>query len=77
MFLGIHLSHELIISKVSLLTQAGTYLWKGSQAKGWFFFRLQVKYHFLPNWYAGIALKTSNGFKADYLEFGIGHRFKL
>ena len=77
MFLGIHLSHELIISKVSLTTQAGTYLWKGTEAKGWFFFRLQMKYHFTPNWSASIALKTANGFKADYIEFGLGRRVVL
>jgi len=77
MFLGIHLSHELIISKVSLVTQAGTYLWKGSDAKGWFFFRLRLKYEFVPSWSASIALKTANGFKADYIEFGLSHNFKL
>jgi hypothetical protein len=77
MFLGIHLGHELIISKVSVVTQAGTYLIKGTPAKGWFFFRLQINYHFLPNWSASIALKTANGFKADYIEFGLGHRFTL
>jgi len=77
MFLGLHLGHELIISKVSVVTQAGTYLIKGTPAKGWFFFRLQLKYSFTPNWSASIALKTANGFKADFIEFGIGHRFQL
>ena len=77
MFVGIHLSHELIISKVSALTQAGTYLWKGTEAKGWFFFRLHLKYHFHPDWYLAFGLKTANGFKADYIEWGIGHRFQL
>ena len=77
MFVGIHLSHELIISKVSALTQAGTYLWKGTEAKGWFFFRLHLKYHFHPDWYLAFGLKTANGFKADYLEWGIGHRFQF
>jgi hypothetical protein len=77
MFLGIHLGHELIISNLSVVTQAGTYLYKGTPAKGWFFFRLQLNYHFLPNWSASIALKTANGFKADFIEFGLGHRFAL
>ena len=77
MFMGIHLSHELIISKVSALTQAGTYLWKGTEAKGWFFFRLHLKYHFHPDWYLAFGLKTANGFKADYIEWGIGHRFQF
>jgi hypothetical protein len=77
MFIGVHLSHELIISKISALTQAGTYLWKGTDAKGWFFFRLHLKYHFHPDWYLAFGLKTANGFKADYIEWGLGHRFKL
>jgi len=77
MFIGVHLSHELIISKVSALTQAGTYLWKGTDAKGWFFFRLHLKYHFHPDWYLAFGLKTANGFKADYIEWGLGHRFKI
>jgi len=77
MFLGIHLSHELILSKISAVTQAGTYLWKGSEAKGWFFFRLQLRYYISSNWYAVFGLKTANGFKADYLEFGFGHRIKF
>ncbi len=77
MFLGIHLSHELVISKMSIITQAGTYLWKGSEAKGWFFFRLQLRYYVSQNWYAVFALKTANGFKADYLEMGLGHSFRF
>ena len=77
MFVGIHLSHELIVSKVSVLTQAGTYLYKGTPAKGWFFFRLRMQYEFMPRWNVGIALKTANGFKADYIELGLGHKFKI
>lgn len=72
-FVGIHLSHELVISKFSVVTQAGSYLYKGTPAKGWFFFRLNLRYNFTKKFYAGIALKTANGFKADYIETGLGY----
>lgn len=72
-FIGIHLSHELVISKLSVVTQAGSYLYKGTPAKGWFFFRLNLRYNFTKKFYAGIALKTANGFKADYIETGLGY----
>lgn len=72
-FIGIHLSHELVISKFSVVTQAGSYIYKGTPAKGWFFFRLDLRYNFNKKFYAGIALKTANGFKADYIETGLGY----
>ncbi len=76
-FVGIHLSHELVVSKVTIVTQAGSYLYKGTSAKGWFFFRLNMRYYFTKNIYAGIALKTANGFKADYIETGLGYSFRF
>lgn len=72
-FVGIHLSHELVVSKLSLVTQAGTYLYKGTPAKGWFFFRLNLRYNFTEKIYFSTSLKTANGFKADYIETGFGY----
>ncbi len=77
MFVGIHLSHELRFSKLGVVTQAGTYLYRGSAAKGWFFFRLSLQYYLSSNLYAGVSLKTANGFKADYITLGLGYRFVL
>ncbi len=77
MFVGIHINYELMVSKISLLGQIGTYVYKGSDAKGIFYFRVGLKYYLTKNFYAGVALKTANGFKADYIEFGMGYKFKL
>ncbi len=75
-FIGIHLSHEIVISKASFVAQAGTYLYKGTPAKGWFFFRLNLRYSFTQKLYFSISLKTANGLKADYIETGLGYNFK-
>lgn len=75
MLIGGHLSHEFIISKFSILTQLGTYFYKGTPAKGNFFFRIGIKYYFTSTFFANMNLKTANGFKADYPEFGLGYCF--
>ena len=77
MFVGAHLGHELMISKFTFVTHLGTYFYKGTQAKGAFFFRLGIKYYIIPELYTSISLKTVNGFKADYIEWGMGYRFKF
>ena len=77
MFIGLHISHELLVSKISFITHIGTYAHKGMEAKGNFYFRVGMKYYATKNIYANITLKTANGFKADFIEFGMGYRIGL
>ncbi len=77
MFVGVHIGHELIISKVSLIGNIGTYIYKGTPAKGSFFFRVGLKYYATKNIYANLTLKTANGFRADFIEFGLGYRLSF
>ncbi|RLD41659.1 MAG: hypothetical protein DRI86_12995 [Bacteroidetes bacterium] len=77
MFVGITVAHELYVSKFALQTQIGTYLYKGTSAKGAFYFRIGLKYYIIDNFYLNLTLKTANGFKADFIEFGMGYNIKL
>ncbi len=77
MFVGVTIAHELYVSKFSLQTQIGTYLYKGTQAKGAFYFRVGLKYYCTENFYLNTTLKTANGFKADFIEFGLGYSLKF
>jgi hypothetical protein len=77
MFVGITVAHELYFSKFVLLTNIGTYLYKGTPAKGKFYFRIGGKFYFTEDFYGNITLKTANGFKADFLEFGLGYSLKF
>jgi hypothetical protein len=77
MFLGIHASHELSYERVNFVTHLGTYLWKGTEAKGNFYFRVGMKVLIYQNWYMSLSLKTNNGFIADYIEWGLGKKFEF
>lgn len=74
MMLGAHISHELMVSNFSLVTQIGTYLQKTMDVKGNFFLRVGIRYTFAEHYFLNLSLKTQNGFKADYIEFGVGYR---
>jgi len=77
LFVGITLAHELYISKFSIQSHIGTYLYKGTPAKGNFYFRIGMKYYYTKDLYLNLSLKTSNGFKADFIEFGMGYSLKF
>lgn len=71
-FVGIHASHELTVSRLSLITQLGGYLYKGIEAKGNFFFRLSLRYYLNKRFYLNMSLKTVPKLRADFIEFGGG-----
>ncbi|MDY6800797.1 MAG: acyloxyacyl hydrolase [Bacteroidota bacterium] len=74
-FMGIHGGYDLLFWKLALRLQVGTYLQeKGRKYKGNYFFRPALKYQFMNRLFAQIGLKTQAGFKADWIEFGIGVR---
>jgi len=77
MFVGITVAHELYVSKFALQTQIGTYIYKGTPAKGIFYFRVGLKYYINNNIHLNLTLKTANGFRADFIEFGMGYNLKL
>jgi len=77
MFVGITVAHELYVSKFALQSQIGTYLYKGTPAKGAFYFRIGLKYYVIEDIYLNLTLKTANGFRADFIEFGMGYSLKF
>ena len=76
-FIAIHASHELYFSKFAFVAHLGTYLWKGSEGKGAMFARVGLRYYISEHFIANLTLKTENGFKADFIEFGLGYRLKF
>ena len=71
---GLTLGHELIIGKLSLLTQLGVYIYKPYKAEPPIYQRYGLRYYFHDKMYAGIALKTHYA-RADVIEVGAGFRF--
>ncbi len=76
-FVGFHLGHELIVSKFTFVTHLGTYLWKGSPGKGLIYARVGLRYYIHKSFILNLTLKTENGLKADYIEFGLGYRLQF
>lgn len=74
-FLGAHGGYDLLFWRMALRLQVGTYLDdKGREYKGNYFFRPALKYQCMDHLFVQLGLKTQNGFKADWIEFGLGIR---
>lgn len=65
--------HELFISKVSLITQLGYYVYYPVKFEGRIYERLGFNYYFNDKWFASISLKA-HAAKAETVAFGIGIR---
>jgi hypothetical protein len=71
---GLNFGHELIISKLALITQFGYYVFDPYKINKPFYQRYGLKYYFHPNYFAGIALKAHYGV-ADCVEWSVGFKF--
>jgi hypothetical protein len=71
---GIHGSYELVIADVSLMFCMGGYLYSKIN-DGLFYHRIGIRYRFTDNLFATTNIKSHWG-KADYIEWGIGTRFR-
>lgn len=72
-YAGIHVSHELLIHKFTLLTQVGVPFMNVEGRGGWYA-RVGGRYDITRKVFAHLALKTPGGFIADFVEWGVGFR---
>ncbi|MBB6463385.1 acyloxyacyl hydrolase [Flammeovirga kamogawensis] len=70
---GIHVSHELMIHRFTVVTQVGVPLMNVEGRGGWYA-RVGGRYDVTKNIFAHLALKTPGGFIADFIEWGVGFR---
>jgi hypothetical protein len=68
---GISFGHELIYKNLSFISYAGVYYYKKIKPNEWFYTRLGLKYYPIDNLFINLSLKAF-GFKAHYIESGIG-----
>jgi hypothetical protein len=70
-----HIGYEFSFWKMGIGVQMGTYLTQaGSEYKGSFWLRPNIKWDFSRYVYAQLGLKTFAGAAADWVEYGIGIR---
>jgi hypothetical protein len=70
---GIFIGHELFISRTSLVTQLGYYVYYPFDFEGRTYMRIGLKRYFGKKFFGALTLK-SHGAKAEAVEFGIGMR---
>lgn len=70
---AVHAGYAFSIYKFDIRMQIGTYI-GGQKGKGNFFMRPALRYHINKNIFTQIGLKTLDGGKADYIEYGIGFK---
>lgn len=71
--IGLFLGHELFISKLSIISQLGYYVYYPFDFEGRTYIRIGLKHYFGKKWFGAITLK-SHAAKAEAVEFGIGIR---
>lgn len=70
---AVHAGYSFSFYKFDVKMQFGTYL--GSQnGKGSYFMRPSLRFHINKYLFAQLGLKTLDGGKADYIEYGIGFK---
>ena len=70
---GFFAGHELLINRLSLVTQFGYYLYYPYDFEGRTYQRVGLRYTLGKKWFAAMSLK-SHAARAEALEFGIGIR---
>lgn len=74
--LGLYGSHEFCISRLSIVTQLGVYLWRKDlpNKKPALYQRAGLKYHFKNDLFVGINIFAHNLSQADFIEWNVGYR---
>ena len=71
--MGLFVGHELFINKLSLVTQAGYYIYYPVDFESRTYLRAGLKRYFGKKWFGAITVKA-HGAAAEAVEFGVGIR---
>ncbi len=71
---GVFLGHELRVSKISVMTQIGYYVYYPYEYEGQTYLRAGVGYYITKNITGAITVR-SHAAKAEVMEFSVGYRF--
>jgi hypothetical protein len=77
MYLASHMGYHFIVDRFTLVFNLGTYFRQSSKDRGWYFARAGGRYRLTDNLHAHIAIKTKNGIRADWIEWGAAYQIDL
>jgi len=77
MSFGVHGGFQYQMERFSFLYNFGVYIYKESPARGSWYMRAGGRIQVTENLYAHVVLKTMNGGKSDWVEWGMAYRLKV
>ena len=77
MYLASHLGYHFIIDRFTILFNLGTYFRQHSYDRGYYFARVGGRWQFTEHLYGHICIKTKNGIRSDWVEWGCAYSFKI
>jgi hypothetical protein len=77
MYLASHMGYHFIVDRFTLLFNIGTYFRQSSKDRGWYYSRVGGRYRLTNNLHAHICIKTKNGIRADWIEWGAAYQIDL
>ena len=76
-YLGSHLGYHFLIDRVTILVNLGTYFRQHSKDRGMWFIRTGGRIRLTDHLHTQICIKTKNGVRADWIEWGLLTTFKI
>jgi hypothetical protein len=77
MYLASHLGYHYMVDRFTFLFNLGSYFRQHSFDRGWYFARAGGRYRLTDKVHAHIAIKTKNGIRADWIEWGAAYQIDL
>ena len=77
MYLASHLGYHFIVDRVTLLFNLGTYFRQSSYDRGYYYARAGGRYQFTDHLYGHLAIKSKNGIRSDWIEWGAAYSLKI
>ncbi|MDL1974988.1 MAG: acyloxyacyl hydrolase [Deltaproteobacteria bacterium] len=77
MYFGSHLGYHFFINRVTILCNLGTYFLQHSNDRGFWFVRAGGRARLTDHLQAQICIKTKNGVRADWIEWGLAYSLKI
>lgn len=77
MYFGSHLGYHFLIDRVTILVNLGTYFRQQTYDRGAWFIRAGGRIRLSDHLHTQICIKTKNGVRADWIEWGMATSFKI
>ena len=77
MYLASHMGYRFIIDRLTILFNLGTYFSQSSYDRGYYFARAGGRWRFTDHLYGHLCIKTKNGIRSDWIEWGAAYQFDI